>query len=106
MPIYTYKCKECGKEFDWMQSIKSEPLTECPEEICHQHKHGASKVERVFSANVGLVFKGNGFYLTDYTKKNTSSTSDKNGHSSNGNLTNGHTATGSQTENKTTAKVD
>lgn len=106
MPIYTYKCKECGKEFDWMQSIKSEPLTVCPDEICHQHKHGQSEVERIFSANVGLVFKGSGFYLTDYTKKNTSSSTEASKHNGSSTNGNGHNGNHSQTENKTTAKVD
>lgn len=106
MPIYTYKCNECGKEFDWMQSIKSEPLTQCPDEICHQHKHGPSSVERVFSANVGLVFKGNGFYLTDYTKKHSSSGTETSNNNGNGTHTNGHTANNSQSHNKTSATVD
>jgi len=105
MPIYTYKCKKCGKEFDWMQSINSEPLTVCPAEICEQNSHGRGEVERVFSPNVGLIFKGTGFYLTDYTKKNSSST--KNGHTSNGNNNNGQkAATNPQNDNKTTSKTE
>lgn len=91
-----------------MQSIKSEPLTVCPEEICHLHKHGQSSVERVISANVGLVFKGSGFYLTDYTKKHSSSGTDTSKHNGNGNGTNGngHNASILRNENKATAKVD
>lgn len=103
MPIYTYKCLECGKQFEWMQSIKSEPLTHCPEEICHLHKHKPGAVQKVFSANVGLVFKGSGFYLTDYSKKNSSGSNGNNGHGKN-NENVGQLASNTQTDNKTTAK--
>ncbi|OGU58600.1 MAG: hypothetical protein A2X64_05085 [Ignavibacteria bacterium GWF2_33_9] len=72
MPIYTYRCEGCGKEFEYKQSIKDSAITECPEEICMEHNHPKAKVTRVISSNIGLVFKGSGFYLTDYKKKNSS----------------------------------
>lgn len=72
MPIYTYKCKKCGKVFEWTQSIKCKPLEYCPEEICEEETYGKGEVERVISKNIGLIFKGSGFYLTDYSKKNSS----------------------------------
>jgi putative FmdB family regulatory protein len=75
MPIYTYRCNECGKEFDIKQGINDKPLTECPEEICVEHNHGKAAVSRVISKNIGLVFKGTGFYLTDYKKQNSSTAS-------------------------------
>ncbi len=85
MPIYTYKCQVCGKEFDYKQSINDEPLKECPDEICEQHGHQKGLVTRIISKNIGLVFKGSGFYLTDYAKnKSVSSAPSTNGHS-NGN---------------------
>jgi putative FmdB family regulatory protein len=56
MPIYEYKCEKCGK-FEKLQKISEEPLTVCPS--C------GSKVERIISKNVGVVFKGSGFYTTD-----------------------------------------
>lgn len=93
MPIYTYRCKKCGKEFDWLQSINSEPLTVCPKEICEEHNHEQSEVERIFNPNVGLIFKGSGFYLTDYSRKNSTT---YNGH----NGKNGHTSNGHQTAEK------
>lgn len=58
MPTYEYKCKKCGYEFEEFQSITAEPLKKCPE--CK------GKVERVISAGAGILFKGSGFYETDY----------------------------------------
>lgn len=85
MPIYTYKCKKCGKVFEWTQSINSKPLEYCPEEICEEKPYGKGEVERVISKNIGLIFKGNGFYLTDYSKKNSSTASTSSSeHSSSG----------------------
>ena len=75
MPIYTYRCDGCGKEFEYKQSIKDSALTECPEEICKEHGHSQAKITRVISSNIGLVFKGSGFYLTDYKKQNSSTSS-------------------------------
>lgn len=56
MPIYDYKCENCGK-FEKMQRITDPVLAECP--TC------GGKVQRVISKNVGIVFKGGGFYTTD-----------------------------------------
>jgi putative FmdB family regulatory protein len=69
MPIYDYKCSTCGKEFEYQQRITDEPLISCPEDICELNDKGLGEVQRVLSRNVGLVFKGSGFYLTDYVKK-------------------------------------
>jgi len=56
MPIYDYECKNCGR-FEKMQRITEPPLSQCP--VCH------GPVERLISKNVGIVFKGSGFYKTD-----------------------------------------
>jgi putative FmdB family regulatory protein len=72
MPVYTYRCNECGQEFEYKQAMKDKALTVCPEEICKEHNHGSAEVTRVISKSIGLVFKGSGFYLTDYKKKNSS----------------------------------
>ena len=56
MPIYEYKCAKCGK-FEKLQKVNDEVLTECPR--CE------GEVERLISKNVGVVFKGSGFYKTD-----------------------------------------
>ena len=61
MPTYEYKCSKCKKVFDYFQSITSKPLTKCI--------HCRGKVERLIGAGAGLIFKGSGFYITDYKKK-------------------------------------
>lgn len=60
MPTYTYECSACGHRYDAFQSMKAEPDTECPR--C------SGRVDRVFGAGTGIVFKGSGFYVTDYRK--------------------------------------
>ncbi len=64
MPIYVYKCKACLREFEEVQKFSDEPLRKCPS--CKK-----MKLVRVISGS-GLVFKGSGFYLTDYKKRSTS----------------------------------
>jgi putative FmdB family regulatory protein len=59
MPTYEYKCKACEHEWDEFQSISAKPTRKCPE--C-----GKLKAERLISAGGGLIFRGSGFYLTDY----------------------------------------
>lgn len=56
MPIYEYRCENCG-EFEKLQKISETPLEICP--TC------GGKAERIISRNVGVVFKGSGFYSTD-----------------------------------------
>ena len=58
MPTYEYECSKCGHKFEAFQSIKAGPLTKCPE--CK------GRVKRLMSAGGGLLFKGSGFYITDY----------------------------------------
>lgn len=73
MPIYEYQCETCGRIFEYQQKITDQALTTCPIEICQNQDHqGKGKVHRMISKNVGLIFKGNGFYLTDYARKNSS----------------------------------
>jgi putative FmdB family regulatory protein len=59
MPTYQYHCRDCDNDFEEFQSITDEPLQECPR--CH-----GSHVRRVISGGGGLIFKGSGFYITDY----------------------------------------
>ncbi|MCW5555185.1 MAG: zinc ribbon domain-containing protein [Verrucomicrobiae bacterium] len=66
MPTYEYVCAKCGKEFEHFQSIKAKPLTTCPEDLCAQSRWGRGRVKRKLSAGAGLIFKGSGFYITDY----------------------------------------
>lgn len=58
MPTYEYRCTACATEFEKFQRMSDEPVAECPG--C-----GAS-AERLLSAGAGLLFKGSGFYITDY----------------------------------------
>ena len=69
MPVYEYKCHTCGKEFEYTQRISENSLSVCPVGICEMEIKGTGNVERKISRNIGLVFKGSGFYLTDYSKK-------------------------------------
>jgi putative FmdB family regulatory protein len=70
MPTYEYRCKSCGHEFEEFQTMSSDPLIMCP-------KCAKPTLKRLMSSGVGLIFKGSGFYLTDYKKSNTSSSSSK-----------------------------
>jgi len=58
MPIYTYKCENCGIQFERQQSFSDQPLTRCPE--CNK-----KSLRKVYTP-VGIVFKGSGFYATDH----------------------------------------
>ncbi|MEI9961070.1 MAG: zinc ribbon domain-containing protein [Limisphaerales bacterium] len=66
MPTYEYICEKCGHEFEAFQSIAAKPLLLCPEDICPKKKWGRGKVKKKISAGAGLLFKGSGFYITDY----------------------------------------
>jgi putative FmdB family regulatory protein len=61
MPIYEYQCKKCGHIFEKFQSVNDPPITTCP--ICH------GEAKRIISSPAGFIFKGSGFYATDYKKK-------------------------------------
>ncbi len=58
MPVYTYRCENCGIQFEKTQSFSDQPLTRCPE--CNK------KALRKVYTPVGIVFKGSGFYATDH----------------------------------------
>jgi putative FmdB family regulatory protein len=66
MPTYEYVCAKCGHEFEQFQSIAANPLATCPEDACLKRKWGRGKVKRKLSTGGGLIFKGSGFYITDY----------------------------------------
>lgn len=66
MPTYEYACEKCEHRFDLFQSIKDEPIKTCPQEKCGLKKWGKGKVKRAIGAGAGLIFKGSGFYITDY----------------------------------------
>ena len=62
MPTYDYRCESCGHQFEAFQSIKADPLTDCPE--CSK-----PDLKRLIGGGAGLIFKGSGFYETDYKTK-------------------------------------
>jgi putative FmdB family regulatory protein len=62
MPTYDYVCDNCGYNFEEFQSITAAPLTKCPK--CRGY------VRRLIGAGNGFLFKGNGFYITDYRSEN------------------------------------
>ena len=62
MPTYEYRCSACNYEFERFQSITADPIKRCPE--C-----GKAKVKRLIGTGAGLIFKGSGFYITDYRDK-------------------------------------
>lgn len=68
MPTYDYYCETCGKEFEHFQSMKAEALTTC---TCGKE----GKVQRRIGGGSGLIFKGSGFYITDYKKSSGASSS-------------------------------
>lgn len=59
MPTYDYECESCGHQFEQFQSITARPTKKCPE--C-----GKMKLQRLIGAGAGVIFKGSGFYQTDY----------------------------------------
>ncbi|MFC1636041.1 FmdB family zinc ribbon protein [Planctomycetota bacterium] len=59
MPTYDYVCEDCDHQFELFQSIKARPIRKCP-------KCGKLSVQRLIGAGAGIIFKGSGFYETDY----------------------------------------
>lgn len=62
MPTYEYVCTKCEHEMEAFQSMKDDPLKKCP--ACNK-----SALKRKVGGGAGLIFKGSGFYITDYKKK-------------------------------------
>lgn len=65
MPTYHYRCRNCSHEFEEFQRISDDPLIACP--ACKD-----KALKRIIGSGAGLIFKGSGFYLTDYKKTNPS----------------------------------
>ena len=66
MPTYEYECEKCEGAFECVQSMKDGAFTTCPKEFCRMKKWGRGKVRRLMGTGAGLIFKGSGFYITDY----------------------------------------
>jgi putative FmdB family regulatory protein len=65
MPTYDYACSKCGHGFEQFQSMRDDPLKKCP-------KCGKPSLKRLLGTGAGLIFKGSGFYITDYKKQGSS----------------------------------
>ena len=63
MPTYEYECQKCRKPHEAFQSITAKPLTKCPRPKC------GGKLKRLMGSGSGFLFKGAGFYITDYRSK-------------------------------------
>lgn len=70
MPTYEYECSACGHAFEALQSMKDAKLTKCP-------KCAKSKLQRLIGSGSGMIFKGSGFYETDYKRKSETKTTEK-----------------------------
>ena len=66
MPTYEYECEKCKGAFECVQSMKDDTFKTCPKELCRMKKWGKGKVRRLMGTGAGLIFKGSGFYITDY----------------------------------------
>ena len=62
MPTYEYECEACGHKFEMLQKFSDKPVKTCPE--CKKRK-----AKRLISSGAGIIFKGSGFYETDYKRK-------------------------------------
>ena len=69
MPTYDYACQDCGHEFEAFQSMKDDPLSDCPS--CE------GKVKRLFGGGASIIFKGSGFYINDSKKTSAPATETK-----------------------------
>ena len=107
MPTYDYKCLACDTQFEKFQGITAPPIEECPE--C------GGKVKRLIGAGAGLIFKGSGFYITDYRsegykesakkEKDKSGSSDKSKASDKSEKKEKKADTGSESKNTSTAST-
>ena len=70
MPTYEYQCEKCNQTFETFQSMKDDTYTVCPKKLCRLETWGEGKVKRLFGTGAGLIFKGSGFYTTDYRSSN------------------------------------
>ena len=102
MPTYDYVCKSCGNRWELFQSITAKPQRKCPE--C-----GKPKAERVIGPGAGIIFRGSGFYQTDYRSesyKKAAEADRKASEKANGKAGSGDSAGGTRSESKSTSSSD
>jgi putative FmdB family regulatory protein len=66
MPTYEYHCEKCDQNFEAFQSMRDKPFRQCPKELCQLPKWGHGNLKRLLGTGAGIIFKGSGFYVTDY----------------------------------------
>lgn len=84
MPTYEYRCEKCNQMFDAFQSMNDAAYAVCPQQLCRQEVWGEGKVKRLIGTGAGLIFKGSGFYTTDYRSANYKESAKKESGSSKG----------------------
>jgi putative FmdB family regulatory protein len=102
MPTYDYRCSKCDHAWELFQSIKAEPVKKCP--AC-----GKQGAKRVISAGGGVIFRGSGFYQTDYRSdgyKKAAAADKKSSEGSSGNSGSESKSSGSESKSKSTAKAN
>jgi putative FmdB family regulatory protein len=102
MPTYDYKCSACGNAFEELQSFSDPPLTKCP-------KCKKKKLARLFGGGGAILFKGTGFYETDYRRAgqtNGDGKADKGEKIESGEAAKSETKSEAKTETKTEAKTE
>lgn len=100
MPTYEYLCENCGHQLEKFQSITAKPIKKCP-------KCGKHKLKRLIGAGAGLIFKGSGFYETDYRKGDYRQKQKKENESKNGNKKESESGTQAKSDSKSeTGKKD
>ena len=97
MPTYEYECQSCGHRFEKFQSMTDEPAKRCPECRC--------KVKRLFGTGSGILFKGSGFYQTDYRSSNYVTAAKKEKNAADGSTSDTST-TSAKSETKSKTKTD
>src|ERR1022692_2837884 len=97
MPTYEYVCEKCGHQFEKVQPISAKALTVCPKELCAQKRWGRGKVKRAISVGGGLIFKGSGFYATDYRSEKYKAAAKKDSSSASSSAAGTTAAAGSET---------
>lgn len=85
--------------------MKDSPLDKCPEDVCAQKRWGKGKVKKLLGAGAGLIFKGSGFYITDYRSENYKAGAKKDTTSSSTPSTSSESKPAAKTESKTSKKA-